>query len=170
MNYKFNPGDIVTLKTTVNLPMTISRKTSTYGVPSYECMWFEGVSLNMEIIPEAALTISNNQTTFIKEEATEYLNFVAVSHFRHSYAIPLKDIEKFRVTSDQTVKSIAQDLIDKESVKELSQFYIGADIVAAKEVTATALLNSMEADPDCHMNSWSTIQKLEYIDDWQEIL
>lgn len=98
----------------------------------------------------------------------EYINIVTVSHFRHSYVIPLKDLEEFRKSESESQADIAQRLIQDEDVKEFSQTHISEDVVATKELSAIEFLDLIDDDPNCHMKSWSTASKINYAEYWGE--
>lgn len=80
-----------------------------------------------------------------------------ISHFRHTYAIPMED--------DDELKHM-KDLVTCGEVEELSQEHIGEDIYHATEMTENEVLKLFEEQND-YLNSWSTEQKIKHINDWK---
>jgi hypothetical protein len=109
-----------------------------------EVKWQIGDTLHWEDNLDGSFTISRVAT-----EEKLYL-VETVSMFRHRYAVRARSLEH------------AKDTVVCEEANELSQEYIGENIVGGREITEEEYLEIFDQDND-YLKSWDRTKKLESI-------
>jgi len=109
-----------------------------------EVKWQEGDTLRWKDNLDGSFTISRVET-----EEKIYL-IETVSMFRHRYAVRAQSVEH------------AKDIVTCEEAEEISQEYIGENIVGGREITEDEYLQIFDQDND-YLKNWSVELKLSKI-------
>lgn len=100
-------------------------------------------------------------------ENKQYVVITTVTMHKHKYVIPVDDLQK--ENTDVPVNPIewANDCVTCEDVSELSQDYLGENIIDTEIVDGEEKILEIFDRENEYLKDWSREQKLEMVHNWK---